>query len=239
MSGPEEIVEVHSVDCAFEGIAWAFARDRASDIETHWRDLVRSKPSLFNGRVLLQHRGALDTDADGRGVFRGAYLEAEFKAFIAWRDFGFPAAGVRNGFGMAALSSSDGAFLVGEMAPHTANAGRLYFPSGTPDPSDIRDGNVDLDGSVRRELAEETGIGPGEVAFDDGFTLVMDSSRVGFMKRARSPEPAEALATRIHAFLASEDKPELARMHIIRRVADIGPSVQSSCAAYLRAVLTP
>ena len=170
-------------------------------------------------------------------MFRGAYLETEFKAFMAWRDLGSPPAGVRNGFGMAALSSSDGAFLVGEMAPHTANAGRLYFPSGTPDPSDLRDGMVDIEGSVRRELAEETGIRPDDVAFDDGFTLVIDDARVGFMKRVRSPEPAEALSSRIHAFLRREDEPELARMHIVRSVADIGPAVQSSCAAYLRAIL--
>ena len=238
MSESKEIVEVRSVRCAFDDAPWAFARDRAPDIEAHWRDLVRNKPSLFNGRVLLQHRGAVETDAGGSAVFRGAYLETEFKAFIAWRDFGFPPAGVRNGFGMAALCSSDGAFLVGEMAAHTANAGRLYFPSGTPDPSDIRDGEVDLEGSVRRELLEETGLGPGDVAFEDGFTLVMDPLRVGFMKRVRSPERAEALAARVHAFLAREDKPELARMHIIRRVEDIGTAVQSSCAAYLRAALT-
>ena len=179
----------------------------------------------------------METSPDTTKVFRGAYLETDFKAFIAWRDFGFPLAGVRNGFGMAALSSADGAFLVGEMAPHTANAGRLYFPSGTPDPSDIRHGKVDIEGSVRRELAEETGLQPSELSFDEGFTLVMDPLRVGFMKRVRSPEPAEDLAARIHAFLASERHPELSRMHIVRRVADIGPAFVSSCAAYLRAML--
>ena len=125
MSAPKEIVPVHSVSCAFEPMPWAFARDRAEEIEAHWRDLVRSKSSLFNGRVLLQHRGAVESGAGGKPVFRGAYLEADFKAFMAWRDWGVPPAGVRNGFGMAALSSSDAAFLVGEMAPHTANARRL------------------------------------------------------------------------------------------------------------------
>lgn len=235
--GAEEIVTVRAVRCRFEPTPWRFALDRAEQIDAHWRAIARDNPSLFNGRVLLQHRGAVVTGPEGEAVFEGAYLETEFKAFMTWRDLGFPAAGVRNGFGMAALSSSDGAFLVGEMAPHTANAGRLYFPSGTPDPNDVRDGAVDIEGSVRRELAEETGLRPAEVAFDEGFTVVVDESRVGFMKRVRSPEPAEDLAARIHAFLAQEEQPELARMHIIRRVADIGPAVQSSCAAYLRSVL--
>lgn len=233
----ETIVEVDAVECAFEPGPWAFAHERASEIDAHWQDARRQKPSLFNGRVLLQRRGAIKASADGRPRFHGAYLETDFKAFLAWRDFGCPPAGVRNGFGMAALCSADGAFILGEMAPHTANAGRIYFASGTPDLNDVSNGRVDIEGSVRRELVEETGIDPDDVVFDPGFTVVMDSLRVGFMKRARSPETAEALVARIHAFLARDPHPELARMHIVRRIADIGPAVQSSCAAYLRANL--
>lgn len=237
MTEAATIVDVNAVDCAFEPAPWAFAQDRASEIDAHWLNACRQKPKLFNGRVLLQHRGAVETSVDGRTLFRGAYLETDFKAFLAWRDFGCPPAGVRNGFGMAALSSADGAFILGEMAPHTANAGRIYFASGTPDLSDVLNGRVDIDGSVRRELAEETGIAPDEVSFDPGFTVVMDSLRVGFMKRARSSESAEMLVARIHAFLGRDPHPELARMHIVRRIADIGPAVQCSCAAYLRANL--
>jgi hypothetical protein len=45
---------------------------------------------------------------------------------------------------MAALRGADGAFLLGEMAPHTTNGGQIYFLAGTPDPSDVFDGKVDL-----------------------------------------------------------------------------------------------
>ena len=231
------IVDVAAVDCAFEPQPWGFASDRAAEIEAHWAEQVRRKPALFNGRVLLMHRGAVEHDADGELHFRGAYLEADFKAFLAWRDFGAPPTGIRNGFGMAALSSADGAFILGEMAAHTANAGRIYFASGTPDPTDIVDGQVDIEGSVRRELDEETGIGVDEVSFDPGMTLVIDDLRVGFMKRVRSPLLATELVERIHAFLAQDPNPELARMHIVRTPADIAPQVQSSCAAYLRSRL--
>lgn len=236
-SGPQEVVEVDAVDCLFEPRDWAFARERAADIAAHWDEALRRKPRMFDGRVMLMHRGGVETDADGRRVFRGAYLEAAFSAFLFWRDVGLPPAGVRNGFGMACLCSSDGAFVLGEMGRHTANAGAVYFASGTPDPSDLRDGRVDIEGSVRRELAEETGLDPASLAFDPGMTLVMDAARVGFMKRVRSPDPADALVARIAGFLARDPEPELARMHVIRSAAEIGPAVQVSAAAYLRAKL--
>ena len=237
MSRSPRLVDVAAVDCRFEPQAWSFATERAAEIDAHWAEQVRRKPALFNGRVLLLHRSAEQHDADGQVRFEGAYLEADFKAFLAWRDFGAPPSGIRNGFGMAALSSSDGAFVLGEMAAHTANAGRIYFASGTPDPTDIVEGQVDIEGSVRRELEEETGIAADEVAFDPGMTVVIDQHRVGFMKRVRSPLPAVELVERIHAFLARDPKPELARMHIIRTPADIHAVVQSSCAAYLRSRL--
>ncbi len=236
-AGPQKVVEVDVVDCLFEPRPWDFAAVRAEEIAAHWAEALRRKPRMFDGRVLLMHRGVIETGRDDRRVFHGAYLETSFSAFLFWRDSGLPPAGVRNGFGMACLSTADGAFVLGEMGQHTANAGAIYFASGTPDPSDVRDGRVDIEGSVRRELAEETGLDPATLAFDPGMTLVMDGCRVGFMKRVRSPETAEALVARIDAFLAKDPEPELARMHVIRTAADIGPAVQVSAATYLRAKL--
>ena len=128
---------------------------------------------------------------------------------------------------MAALKSADGAFLLGEMAEHTANAGRIYFAAGTPDPSDVFDGRVDLLASVKRELEEETGISASETDFDDSWTVVYQPPLVACMKIMRVTESAEALQARIHAFLARETTPELARMHIARRLGDI-PSDRSA-----------
>ena len=73
---------------------------------------------------------------------RGAYLETDFASFLAWRDWGFPDRRCATASRMAALRSADGAFLLGVMGRHTATAGQIYFPAGTPDPTDIvgRDG---------------------------------------------------------------------------------------------------
>ena len=236
-AGPQEVVEVDAVDCAFEPRRWDFAEARSAEIAAHWAEALRRKPRMFDGRVLLMHRGAVEVEADGRRVFRGAYLETSFSAFLFWRDIGLPPAGVRNGFGMACLSSADGAFVLGEMGHHTANAGAIYFASGTPDPGDVRDGRVDIEGSIRRELREETGLDAATLSLDPGLTLVMDGCRVGFMKRVRSADTAEALVARIGAFLARDPEPELARMHVVATAAEIGPAVQVSAATYLRAKL--
>ena len=237
VAGPQEIVEVDGVECLFEPRPWSFAEHHAAAIAAHWTEALRRKPKMFDGRVLLMHRGGVEDEAAGRRLFRGAYLETSFSAFLYWRDIGLPPAGVRNGFGMACLSSVDGAFVLGEMGVHTANAGAVYFASGTPDPADIREGRVDIEGSVRRELGEETGLDPASLHFDPGMTLVIDASRVGFMKRVRSSDSAEALVARIDAFLAQDPEPELTRMHVIRHAGEIGPDVQVSAATYLRAKL--
>jgi len=210
-----EIVRVDALDLRFEPRAWTFAAHRAAEIDTHWAELTAANPHLFNGRVLLQHRTEV-VDEGGRRTFRGAYLETEFKAFLSWRDFGFPYAGVRNCFSSGALLSADGAFIVGEMSAHTANPGRVYFPAGTPDPQDVRDGRVDLLESVRRELTEETGLPAAELAVGEGWTLLICPYRIACIKTIRSPDTAEALADRIHAFLARDPAPELARVHILR-----------------------
>lgn len=214
-----EIVRVDDLDLRFEPRPWPFADTRAAAIDAHWAMLTAANPHLFNGRVLLQHRTGI-VEEGGRQVFRGAYLETEFKAFLAWRDFGFPDTGVRNCFSSGALLSADGAFIVGEMSAHTANPGRVYFPAGTPDPQDIRGGRVDLLESVLRELTEETGLPSGNLTLGEGWTLLTCPYRIACIKTVRSPDPAYAIAERIHAFLARDPAPELARVHILRGRAD-------------------
>jgi 8-oxo-dGTP pyrophosphatase MutT (NUDIX family) len=125
---------------------------------------------------------------------------------------------------MAALRSHDGAFLLGEMAAGTANAGKIYFAAGTPDPSDIVDGRVDLASSVMRELTEETGLDAAEVSIAEGWTAAIGLTRVAFMRDVRIDLPAtEARALMIERMRALPDQ-ELADMHIVRSKADIDPT---------------
>jgi 8-oxo-dGTP pyrophosphatase MutT (NUDIX family) len=215
------IFEVAELDLAYEPAPWAFAESRADEIAAHWAKRQQALPHLFDGRVLLLGRHQFATRSDGATILRGAYFETDFKAFLAWRDFGFPDAHVCNCFSMAALQSADGAFVLGEMGPHTANAGAVYFASGTPDRSDIFGEKVDLGASVRRELQEETGISPDEVAMAAGWTIVYAPPRIACLKITRSPDKAKDIKERVDSFLADDPNPELTCMHIVRRKQEI------------------
>jgi 8-oxo-dGTP pyrophosphatase MutT (NUDIX family) len=222
------IVPVERLEFAFAPQPWPFAVARRAEIDAHFTALRRDKPETWNGRVLLLHRHEL---ADG--VFRGAYLETDFASFIAWRDWDCPDASVRNCFAMAALQSSDGAFLLGLMNDHTANAGRVYFPCGTPDPSDIVSGRVDLARSMARELREETGLGIDEFTVEPGWTTVFDGGRIAQIKLLQSADTADRLGARIRDHLAGEARPELADIRVVRGPADFEPRMPTFVTAFL------
>jgi 8-oxo-dGTP pyrophosphatase MutT (NUDIX family) len=71
-----------------------------------------------------------------------------------------------------------------QMAPHTVNGGQIYFPAGTPDPSDVVGGKVDLDASARRELFEETGVRAEETVVASTWTVVFAGSRIAWRRSA-------------------------------------------------------
>jgi 8-oxo-dGTP pyrophosphatase MutT (NUDIX family) len=233
-----QIEEIATIDLRLEPIPWPFAIERASEIDAHWAELVSRNPHLFNGRVLLMRRLGVVGRATGRKL-EGACFVAEYKAFLAWRDFGFADRTISNAFAMAALRSADGAFLLGEMGPSTANAGKIYFPSGTPDPSDLVGDAVNLEGNVLRELQEETGIAPDEVTLDPGWTVVFQGPHVACMKSVRCALSAAELVARGAAFIAQESRPELACLKPVFGFQDFDEKrMPGFILTYLRHMLT-
>jgi 8-oxo-dGTP pyrophosphatase MutT (NUDIX family) len=214
------IEEIDAIDLKVDQRPWPFAIEQSRAIDRHWREQRAQRPHLFNGQIFLNFERAVEMRGRAR-VLRGSAAAVDFKAFLAWRDFGFPDPHVRNCFSMAALQSADGAFLLGRMSESTANAGRIYFPAGTPDLDDVKDGALDLEGSVLRELEEETGIGPGEVDLAPGWSVVFEGPRIACMKLTRSRLSAAEIAARFKTFIASQTRPELVALHAVFSVRDL------------------
>lgn len=222
------IVPLDRIEIACEPWSWPFAEARRAEIDAHFARRLARSVQLWNGRVLL----ARDYHIAG-ATLTGTCFETDFASFLAWRDWDFPDRSVINCFAMGALRSADGAFLLGVMAPHTANAGRIYFPAGTPDPNDLVDGRLDLAGSIAREVAEETGLTPGDYTPAPGWHAVPAGVRLALIRILAAPLPALELQRKMRAHLARETVPELADIRIVRGVADFDPMMPPFVTAYL------
>ena len=225
---PPVIHRVTSLDLPVSSWSWPFAATRRAEISAHFAEAQRDTPQLWNGRVLLGRHP----------VFAGShltanYFETDFASFLAWRDWGFPDRDVFNGFGMGALRCTDGAFVLGEMGLHTSNAGRIYFPSGTPDLDDVRDGALDISGSVARELEEETGLVPGEYRSDPDWHCVYTGPALAMIRLLHVDMSGEALRGRIEANLALQQSPELSAIHLVRGTSDLTSAMPRFVTAFL------
>jgi 8-oxo-dGTP pyrophosphatase MutT (NUDIX family) len=225
------IYPIERLELSFAPRPWPFAVERRAEIDACFAELKRAKPALWNGRVLLMCRQVI-----AGGVFRGAYLEADYASFAAWAQWGWKPTGVYDCFGAAALRAADGAFLLGVMGAHTLHAGRIYFPSGTPDPNDVVGGTVDLERSVRRELKEETSLDASEFTEEPGWTTVVDPALIAQIKVFQSSLDAGSLRRKILAGLAQEKQPEFSDIRIVRGPADFDAAMPRFVTAYLKEV---
>jgi 8-oxo-dGTP pyrophosphatase MutT (NUDIX family) len=219
---------VTALDLALRPAPWPFAEQRRADIDAHFALKQGEKPQLFNGRVLLARHPVFSADR-----FSADFFETDFASFLAWRDWGFPDASVFNGFGMGALRCSDGAFVMGEMGRHTANAGRIYFPSGTPDLDDIRGDAVDIAGSVAREVEEETGLAPADYRAGAEWECVVSGVAVAMIRVLDVDGSGDALRARIEANLARQHQPELAAIHLVRGRGDLTAAMPRFVTAFI------
>lgn len=222
------IHRVTTLDLKYEPWDWPFASARRADIDAHFAVQKRAKPNIWNGQVLLARGPACVGDC-----FSASYFGTDFASFLAWRDWGFADPSVFNGFGMGALRCADGAFVMGEMGPHTSTAGRIYFPAGTPDPDDIVGDRVDLAGSVTRELEEETGLTPEDYEAAPHWDCITTGAAIALIRILDVAMPAETLRARIEANLARQKQPELAAIHLVRARADISSAMPPFVAAFI------
>jgi len=225
---PLAIHRVTTLDLSVRQEAWPFAQERHAEITSHFAEKQRELPQIWNGRILLGRDPVLSD-----GHLAASYFEADFASFLAWRDWGFPDKAVFNGFGMGALRASDGAFVMGEMSQRTVNAGRIYFPSGTPDLDDVRDGILDIPGSVVREIEEETGLKPDDYRAEAHWHCVLAGHAIAMIRILDLDMPGEVARARIEANLAAQAEPELSAIHLVRGIGDLTPTMPRFVTAFI------
>lgn len=208
---------------------WPWAQDNAEEIARHWQERIAQRPSLYDGRVLVARELAIRDD-----VLESRHVVVPFSALLCWRDRAFPEAGACNAFGAAVVVSSDGAVLVGRMSAHTANAGSIYFPAGTPDLGDVQGDVLDIEGSILRELEEETGLGADHLHPSEERWLVRDGAIACCARRIDTGLSARELADLTRAHLLRESEPELDGIFLLHRRSEADPV---AVPAYVRALL--
>ncbi len=198
---------------------WGYAAENKAAIADHWRQQKMVNPTYFNGPVWLLSRWTIDE----QNVFHAAFIHTEFKAYLYWRSRGFEDAGVWDAFGSGVVRSCDGGVLLGEQNPGNVNAGLSYPPAGFIDDSDVDAGGtaIDIAASIAREIKEETGLACADMRRRPGYLVTLCGAQISIAAVFECQLGGdEVLACVTHA-LSLQNRPELARIHMVRSRADM------------------
>ena len=214
---------------------WPLAQAHAAEIETDWQRRQAQIPAMFNGVTYLTCSHILEGGAFGATLFK-----SDFRTLLYWRARTDAAREpVRETFGSSLIRSAEGYLLMGQQGPGQLNSGRIYPPGGLIDGDDVRDGAVDIDASIARELGEETGLSVAELQRVPGYLLVFTGLKIAIAIEWRSALPAAALRERILGFVRSQSEPELADIVTVTGHADIDEErMPPHARVYARTVLS-
>ena len=208
------ILPVDSVRIALSNHPHAFETENAAAIADNWEAERVRNPALFDGEVVLLSALRLD-GADLVGVAN----VVRFRTFMYWRTLR-PPPHARNVFAHAMPVSADGALIAIRMAPRTVNAGRIYFAAGTVEPQDFRDGQVDLEHNMAREVMEETGLDIAVLRRDPAYVLFASDTGTVLARRYYLDFTADEAVARIERFVRHEAEPEITGPVVIRSPRD-------------------
>lgn len=196
---------------------WAFAEENRAAIDALWRAERERNPRFFNGAVHLVCERSITS-----GGLRAKLLRTDFKSCLYWRKLGFPPAGVIDAFGSALVTSKEGAIILGRQRAGNLNAGLTYLPAGFIDADDIGpSGEIDIAGSVMREIGEETGLGAADIERRQGFYAVCAGAQLSIAVPFASPLDARDLVARIEDHIAAAPDSELETVVAVRSLSDL------------------
>jgi len=227
-------VPIRALDLRLKPGTWAFAEAEKTRIAEHWRKLADANPKIWNGDVLICSGAKIKAE-----TVIGEFIKTDYASFVAWRDWGWPDRSVCNVFGSAAVLSADQAVLYGRMASHTLNAGKIYPPGGSLEMKDVGpDGQVDIMGSITRELHEETGL-KAEAAERGELLAIFDGPRLSVAQVFRFAHSAEALAAQVRHYLQSAHEDELSDIVVIGSISQIDSAIPPYAIALARYLIKP
>ena len=221
-----EVVPVSSIEVRLDPSPHEYEVANAEAIEANWKREVAANPALFDGSIVLLSAVCYK---DGRLI--GHCNPVRYATLLAWRRE--RGAKAEHAYAHAALVSSDGALVAIRMGAHTANPGRVYFAAGSFEEEDFRDGLVDTDANMEREVWEETGLDISGARKEDSYHLYSHDGQTVIFRRYFLDEPADRIAERISVHVAAEEEPEIEGPVIIRGRDDLPEGI----AAHMKAIV--
>lgn len=225
------VFAVAGVDLRLTDGVWVFAEQHREDIADHWARRLRETPGFFNGAV---HVLTAHTVSDG--VLSAQFVRTDFKSFLYWRETGWPDTSVMDAFGSALILSAEGHVLLGHQSAGHLNSGFWYPPGGFIDARDVgADGVIDIEGSVAREIAEETGLGVPAIRRGSGYVVTIVGPVLSIAVPYHSVLTGAALLTEAARHLSADGDSELSDLMLV----DPGnPTAGIAMPEYARALLT-
>lgn len=210
----EKVTPISHVTISVSRNRWSYAADNAGKIARFWKKASEENPRLHDGQVFVLTRWQIEGDR-----FEGEAEPTSFASFLYWRDQGYPEVGARNCFGSAVLRSQESHLLFGHMASHTSTSGLVYPVGGSFGIEDLRDGMLDVDLNISREMKEETGLDPADAVRVPGYLCVQEGPRISLAAIFKYDLSSADLRRRIIYFLDSTEDPELDDIVVFRRSA--------------------
>jgi 8-oxo-dGTP pyrophosphatase MutT (NUDIX family) len=222
MDFPEnEVIALEGASVSVVGDRLAYSMLNRPAIEVNWRRETEANPALYNGPVFLSPAVRISG-----GVLEGAYARTDFATLMYWRS---DSSHQRpwHVFGVGVVVSSDNRLIAARMAARTALPGRVYFPAGSVDESDVVGGMVDYDASMAREVREETGLDLGCGRREQVLHMVTARRSVALFRRFRFPLPAEQLVAHVRNHIGAQRQPELDDAVVISGVGEMNDNTPS------------
>ena len=200
---PNLILPVDEIDVRLDPAPHPFERGNVEAIAAGWAAASAANPALFDGAMVL-----LSALNYSQGRLCGVCHVVRYSTFLHWRRHR-DTKEAHHAFAHAMPVSSEGALLAIRMAPHTLNAGKVYFAAGSFGPQDFAGGRIDIQANMAREVAEETGLDLDAAQPEVRHYLISTAGGVVIFRRYRFARTADALAASVRAHIVVDPDPEI------------------------------